>query len=121
MAQIGFARCAISEITLLELLYGAEYGTEPAVGVSLVQALVDKLRLIPVLEAATRFAQEKARLRRAGLLIPDFDLLIGVTAVAEQRTLVTGNGRHLGRIQGIALEDWTLPENVVGGAQASLG
>jgi tRNA(fMet)-specific endonuclease VapC len=109
-AQAGFNACAISAITWAELLYGAEYGQNPAVGVALVGQLAARLYILPVpLEAASLFAREKARLRRAGDLIPDFDLLIGCTAVVYDLPLVTGNTRHFARLANLRLEDWTKP------------
>lgn len=39
--------------------------------------------------------------------IEDFDLLIGATAVTNDLTLVTNNVKHMNRINGIRLEDWT--------------
>ena len=53
------------------------------------------------------YAKEKARLRKIGTPIDDFDLLIGVTSVTHNLTLVTNNSNHFKRIKDIALEDWT--------------
>ena len=36
----------------------------------------------------------------------DFDILIGCSAIAHGCTLVTGNLRHLQRLDGIRLECW---------------
>jgi tRNA(fMet)-specific endonuclease VapC len=49
----------------------------------------------------------KARLRKAGQPIDDFDLLIGATAIAYGLILVTNNVDHLQRIKAIIIEDWT--------------
>jgi tRNA(fMet)-specific endonuclease VapC len=54
------------------------------------------------------FASEKARLRKIGEPIDNFDLLIGATAVHHGLTLVTNNTKHFQRIQGIQLQDWTI-------------
>jgi tRNA(fMet)-specific endonuclease VapC len=53
------------------------------------------------------YAKEKARLRKAGTPIDDFDLLIGVTSVAHNMIMVTNNTKEFKRINGIDLEDWT--------------
>lgn len=55
-------------------------------------------------ETANLFGQERHRLRRAGSLIADMDLLIGVTAVRHNLTLLTNNRRHFERIEGIRIE-----------------
>lgn len=54
----------------------------------------------------TEFAMQKARLRKEGKLIDDFDLLIGCTAKVTQCTLVTENIKHLKRIENIRIENW---------------
>jgi tRNA(fMet)-specific endonuclease VapC len=53
------------------------------------------------------YAKVKARLRKAGTPIDEFDLLIGVTSITHNLILVTNNTEHFKRIDGIALEDWT--------------
>ena len=50
------------------------------------------------------FGFERARLRSAGTLIGDFDLLIGCTAVVHDLTVLTNNRRHFERIANIELE-----------------
>ncbi|WP_442938665.1 hypothetical protein [Nostoc sp.] len=44
-----------------------------------------------------------------GQTIAEFDLLIASVALAENYTLVTNNTRHYERINGLKLENWTLP------------
>jgi tRNA(fMet)-specific endonuclease VapC len=43
-----------------------------------------------------------------GQIIDDFDLLIGVSSIANDLILVTNNESHLGRISKIKLENWTI-------------
>lgn len=50
------------------------------------------------LEVCRIFARERGRLRAAGMLIKDFDLLIGATAPRHNLTLLTNNGNHFGRM-----------------------
>jgi tRNA(fMet)-specific endonuclease VapC len=54
----------------------------------------------PIMES---FAELRAFLRRRGLLIPDFDLLIGATALHYDLTLLTFNCRHFERMPGVRL------------------
>jgi len=51
-------------------------------------------------------ARQKASLRKAGTPVEDFDLLIGCTALCDNRILLTGNRKHMERIEGLELEDW---------------
>jgi tRNA(fMet)-specific endonuclease VapC len=41
------------------------------------------------------------------MLIDDFDILIGSTAIANDMIMVTNNVSHLGRLDNITIEDWT--------------
>ena len=45
-------------------------------------------------------------MRKLGLLIADFDLLIGATAVYHELVLVTNNTKHFERMQSLRLENW---------------
>lgn len=59
-------------------------------------------------EAADEFGRQKARLARLGRLIEDFDLAIGSIALVLDAGLATLNARHMERIRGLAVEDWSL-------------
>ena len=63
--------------------------------------------VIPIYGTFDQYAKEKVRLRKEGALIPDFDLLIGVTSVVDGLVMVTNNEKHLSRISSIQLENWT--------------
>ncbi len=52
------------------------------------------------------YAHEKARLRKAGNMLDDFDLLIGATAISNNLTLVTRNTSDFNRLNGIEIENW---------------
>ena len=108
MESAGFNNCFISEITVLELNYGAAYSDDPQKQSVKINLLIKNLQIIPIASAIDIFPEEKARLRRAGLLVDDFDLLIGTTAVANNLIMVTNNTKHFDRISNIRLEDWTL-------------
>ena len=106
--KIGFNNCFISEITLAELKYGAEFSDNPTKNIKIVKDFQKEFQLIPIYGAISTYAKEKARLRREGSLIDDFDLLIGATAVANNMIMVTNNRSHLDRISMIEIEDWTI-------------
>lgn len=63
--------------------------------------------IIPVFQSLDTYAKEKARLRKIGQPVDDFDLLIGATAISNGLILVTNNVDHLGRMEGLVIEDWT--------------
>ena len=41
------------------------------------------------------------------MLVDDFDILIGSSAVANNMIMVTNNVAHLSRIENIKIENWT--------------
>ncbi|MBC8448126.1 MAG: type II toxin-antitoxin system VapC family toxin [Chloroflexi bacterium] len=47
-----------------------------------------------------------ADLRRQGELLPDADILIAATALANDCVLVTGNEKHFQRISDLEVENW---------------
>ena len=95
--KIRWENCCISEITVIELLYGAECSNAVEANMQEVRQLCADLNVIPISVAIEEFARQKARLRREGKLIDDFDLLIGCTAKVSQCVLVTENLKHLER------------------------
>jgi tRNA(fMet)-specific endonuclease VapC len=104
--EVGIYNCAISEITFAELIFGAENSKDPQKNLSIVEQFVDQLTILPIFDAIPIYAKEKARLRKKGRMISDFDLLIGSTAVANNLIMVTENVKEFDRIRGIVLENW---------------
>lgn len=105
--EIGFEKFYISEITLAELKFGVQNSQAVEKNAQVLAHFLEDIQIIPIINALDIYASEKARLRKAGLPISDFDLLIGSTAVANDMIVVTNNIREFGRITGIQLEDWT--------------
>ncbi len=110
---VGYEYCLISEITLAELLFGVHRSADPKKNKEKLDILLIDIRVLAVRDALVRdaldvFAQEKARLFNAGRPLPDFDLLIGATAIHHDLTLVTNNTKHFQRLEGIRLEDWSV-------------
>ncbi len=108
MLKAGVSNCFISELTHAELLYGAECSDNPEKNKNLIDRFLSRIRVIPINDAIPLFAKEKARLRKNGTLIEDFDLLIGTTAVNQGMTMVTENTRHFLNIDGIKLDNWVM-------------
>jgi len=103
----GIDNFYISEITVVELRFGAENSDNPAKSHKAVDAFLNGLSIIPIFGCIKRYAKEKVRLRKLGKPINDeFDLLIGVTSVENKLTLVTDNTKHFENISGIKLENW---------------
>lgn len=105
IANVGIRNCAISEITVVELLYGAYCSQKPAANIQLVNEFCSQLVILPISDVLDTFAHQKSILRERGLLIDDFDLFIGCTAIAHDYTLVTDNTKHFERLP-LKLENW---------------
>ncbi|MFV0554450.1 MAG: type II toxin-antitoxin system VapC family toxin [Mangrovibacterium sp.] len=106
--EVGMENCAISEITLAELVYGAEYSQNAAKNHQLISQFVSQLAILPIFDSIYLYGKEKSRLRRKGTPISDFDLLIGCTAVEKNLTMVTENVREFERISNINIENWVV-------------
>lgn len=106
---VGASDIALSAITVAEALHGAYYSADPIKSLRLTRALIAKYAIIDLdTLIADKFGEIKADLRRAGLILADFDLLIGATAIVAGRTFVTNNTRHFNRLisYGLVLENW---------------
>lgn len=103
--QIGIENCAISEITFAELVFGAENSSNPEKNLELIEAFTNQLIILPIFNAIHLYAKEKARLRSKGLMISDFDLLIGCTAIEKGMIMVTENQKEFERIMNIKIEN----------------
>lgn len=104
--KIGLENCCISEVTLAELKYGAECSERIAENMKMVDDFANTITIVPIFNSLNIYAKEKAKLRKKGILIDDFDILIGSTAVANNFVLVTENEKHLKRISKIEIENW---------------
>lgn len=96
---------AISVVTLAEL-YDGLYGSRDSR--KREAALQDFLQWVTVLgldeETCRLFGKERSRLRQAGNLPGDMDLLIGATALRHGLTVLTNNSNHFGRIESLRIE-----------------
>ncbi len=100
--------CFVSEITIAELKFGAENSENQEKNRKTVDEFVSKFTIIPIFNSLDIYiyAREKARLRKKGLPLDDFDLLIGATAISNNLILVTRNISDFERLKGIDIENW---------------
>ena len=105
--QVDPDNCFISEITLAELKFGVENSERKDKNQKALENFLMGVKIVPIFHSLDLYAKEKTRLRKTGTPVDDFDLLIGVTSVTHNLTLVTNNSDHFKRIKGIALENWT--------------
>ena len=105
--QVGEQNCFISEMTVAELKYGIENSNKPENLRAIIEAFIPKFFIIPIYHSLDIYAKEKAKLKKQGLLIDDFDILIGATSIINEMIMVTNNVDHLVKLDNIVIEDWT--------------
>ena len=112
--RVGWSNCYISEITLLELKFGAELSMQRD-GIdrsSVLNEFFNEIKVLPIADAIDFAAKEKIRLRLAGTPCEDnFDLLIACTAVVNDLICVTDNTKDFHRIQNLQIENWIIRES----------
>lgn len=95
---------AISWITIGEIYEGAFGSPDPPAHLA---AFRQFLRPFPILDLndpiMERFAEIRSLMRRRGNLIPDFDIILGATALHHRLTVLTYNVRHFCRIPGLRI------------------
>ena len=98
---------AISIITYGELLYGAKRSRQGEKNSSIIYRIAEIFPIIGISRAIMEtFVDVKLSLERKGQRLDEFDLMIAATAFSLNYTLVTNNGNHFKRIEGIRLENW---------------
>lgn len=103
---VGLRNCAISEITLAELVFGAENSDNPQKNQDVIDKFTSQITILPIFDSISKYGKEKARLRKAGIMISDFDLFIGCTATENELIMVTENIKEFERISEIQIENW---------------
>lgn len=104
--NVGLSNCFVSEITIAELKFGAENSENQEKNRKTVDQFVSKFTIIPIFNSLDVYAKEKSRLRKKGLPLDDFDLLIGATAISNNLILVTRNVSDFERLKEIEIEKW---------------
>ena len=98
---------AVSWMTVGELFYGAAKSKNPSENKSIVESFLLTVDIkFPAIRTMTLFGETKATLSMNGIMIPDADLFIGITAIEADALLVTGNTVHFARISALRLENW---------------
>jgi predicted nucleic acid-binding protein len=100
----------ISVVTYMELYYGAYKSQRVTANAARVKALGQSIEMAPINAAvAETFGMIKAALESGGNRLDDFDLAIAATSLAYNLTLATNNTDHFSRIDGLRLDNWTVP------------
>ena len=106
MRQYGEGCCYVSDITIMELRYGAYKSAKTQENLTIVNDFLNKVKIVPLAETIDLFCQEKIRLEKLGKKLEDYDLFIGCAAKARGLVMVTDNVKHFDRIEGLTIENW---------------
>ena len=98
------AGLAMSILSLGEVYEGVYYSTDP---VQSERGLRDFLAGVTLLgvdeEICQLFGRERGKLRRAGQIIGDFDLMLSATCFRYDLTICTNNRREFERVKGLRI------------------
>lgn len=104
--QAGPSRLSVSTATAAELFFGAARSARPEANRRRVRILLEEVELLPFDgECAEKFGRIKADLLAVGRPIPDFDIVIAATALANGLILVARD-RHFQEVEALEREDW---------------
>ena len=106
----GIENCYISEITIAELQFGVEcsdekYKVENQKNLEELKDVIQP-RIVTINSCFNVYAREKAKLKKEGQMLGEFDMLIGCSSVANNMIMVTRNVNHFKRIEGIQIKNW---------------
>jgi tRNA(fMet)-specific endonuclease VapC len=100
----------MSVVTKAELLSGVEVSPRRAQDAAALAAFLPYVEALDLTDdAAIHYAQIRADLKKRGTMIGANDLFIAAHARAQGLTLVTNNTAEFERVEGLAIENWTLP------------
>ena len=100
----------MSVVTKAELLYGVEVSPRRAQDAAALAAFVPYVEALDLNDnAAIHYAEIRSDLKKRGTMIGANDLFIAAHARALGMTLVTNNTAEFERVEGLVIENWTLP------------
>lgn len=99
----------VSSVVRHELVSGAAGSVAPERRLAQLEELLVQCTQVDFTpDDASSSGRLRAVLKREGTPIGDIDTLIAGQALARGWTLVTRNVRHFGRVEGLALIDWSV-------------
>jgi tRNA(fMet)-specific endonuclease VapC len=94
----------ISVVSVAELYEGAFLSRDPSEKIKSLEDFLSDMIVLQVTEqTAPVFGEQRAKLRRRGLLIDNLDLLIAATCLEHGLRLLTNNVAHFERINGLQI------------------
>ena len=110
LLAVPVSEVCMSVVTKAELLYGVEVSPRANQDAAALAAFLPYVEPLDLTDgAAIHCAEIRADLKKRGTMIGANDLFIAAHARAQGLTLVTNNTAEFERVQGLAIENWTLP------------
>ena len=110
LIEVGIENCFISELSILEMLYGVSNSNSLKKEQNLERLKkfenIFSNRMLLIRPAFEKFSEEKTRLRKLGTPISDFDLLIASSAFVNNCILVSRNHKEMSRVEALKFENW---------------
>jgi tRNA(fMet)-specific endonuclease VapC len=98
---------AISSVTLMELVCGAEKSARPEENLNVVEGFAARMDILPFdRDAAIHTGQLRAELAKMGSPVGPYDGLIAGHARSRGLIVVTNNRKEFSRVPGLRSEDW---------------
>lgn len=105
--NIREGQLAISSVTLMELLYGAEKSDNPSKNTHTIETFAARLVVLDYDSAAAQHTgQIRAELAKAGQPIGPYDQMIAGHARSLGLIVVSNNVGEFERVPGLRLENW---------------
>ena len=95
-----------SEVSIAELTYGALHSKFVKKHLQEPKEIEETFTVLPLGDWTREYAEIRHNLASQGLIVGDFDILIAVTALHHDLTVVTHNTKHFSQIPGVKCVDW---------------
>ena len=106
MDKESLENLCVSEVTIAELLYGAVHSKNVDRHLLEVRELQRDITVLPISDALDDYADIRHSLTSKGIIVEDFDMLIGATARHYGLIVVTDNLKHFTPMPGVEVENW---------------
>lgn len=110
MTSIDDQSVAVSAICEAEVLFGLRKNGSPQMAARFDSLLKGRFHVLPIdRDVAETYATLRAACEKKGVTVGDMDLLIAATAKTHGLTVATLNCKDFTCIDGVLVEDWSLP------------
>ena len=107
LAETPAEQIFASEVSIAELTYGALHSKAIEKHLQEPKAIEDAFTVLPIREGwAGEYAEIRHSLACQGLIVGDLDILIAITALQQDLTVVTHNTKHFSKMPGVTCVDW---------------